>query len=146
VLRSANLRGKPALIVHGRSDALIPVSFNSRPYFGMNRLVEGNNSKLSYIEVTNAQHFDSFLGFPGYDARFVPLHWYYIQAMDLMYAHLSAGASLPPSQLVRTTPRGVNGGGTMANSISSANLPPIRQAPAAGDQITFVNNVVTIPD
>jgi hydroxybutyrate-dimer hydrolase len=146
VLRSANLRGKPALIVHGRSDTLIPVPFNSRPYFGINRLVEGSKSKLSYIEVTNAQHFDSFLSFAGYDSRFIPLHWYYIQAMDLMYAHLSSGAALPPSQLVRTTPRGVNGNGISTNPISIANVPPIRQAPAARDRITFADNVVTIPD
>lgn len=146
VLRSGNLHGKPALIVHGRSDALIPVPFNSRPYFGLNQIVEGSNSRLSYIEVTNAQHFDAFLGFPGYDARFIPLHWYYIQAMDLMYAHLKSGAALPPSQLVRTIPRGLNGAGTAANPISIANLPPIRQAPVAGDRITFANNLVTIPD
>lgn len=145
VLRSGNLRGKPALIVHGRSDALIPVSFNSRPYFGLNQIVEGRNSRLSYIEVTNAQHFDAFLGFAGYDARFIPLHWYYIQAMDLMYAHLKSGAALPPSQLVRTVPRGLNGAGT-ANPIGTANLPPIRQVPVAGDRITFANNIVAIPD
>ncbi|MEP6772285.1 MAG: 3-hydroxybutyrate oligomer hydrolase family protein, partial [Polaromonas sp.] len=88
VLRTANLQGKPALIVHGRSDTLVPVAFTSRPYFGLNKMVEGSRSKLSYIEVTNAQHFDAFLGFPGYGQRLVPLHRYFIQAMDMMYAHL----------------------------------------------------------
>jgi hydroxybutyrate-dimer hydrolase len=33
VYRTANLRGKPAIIVHGRADALIPVAFSSRPYY-----------------------------------------------------------------------------------------------------------------
>jgi hypothetical protein len=33
-LRNANLRGKPAIIVHGRSDTLVPPAFTSHPYFG----------------------------------------------------------------------------------------------------------------
>ena len=37
---------------------------------------------------------------------FIPLHRYFIQAMDLMYAHLRNGRPLPPSQVVHTTPRG----------------------------------------
>lgn len=144
VMRTANLRGKPAVIVHGRTDTLVPVAFTSRPYFGMNKIVEGANSKLSYIEVTNAQHFDAFLAFPGYSARLIPLHRYYIQAMDMMYANLKSGAALPPSQLVRTVPRGMTG--TAVNPITAANVPPIKAAPAAADQITFASNTVTIPD
>lgn len=144
VLRSANLRGKPAIIVHGRSDTLVPVSFTSRPYFGLNKMVEGSGSKLSYIEVTNAQHFDSFLGFPGYGNRLVPLHRYFVQALDMMYANLKSGAALPASQVVRTVPRGLTG--TAVNPISLANVPPILAVAAATDQITFANNVVTVAD
>ena len=109
VLHTANLHGKPAIIVHGRSDTLMPVAFTSRPYFGLNKMIEGGASKLTYIEVTNAQHFDAFIdnaALPGYDARLVPLHYYFLQAMDRMYANLTTGAPLPPSQVVRTTPRG----------------------------------------
>lgn len=144
VLRNANLQGKPALIVHGRSDTLVPVAFTSRPYFGLNKMVEGRNSKLSYIEVTNAQHFDAFLGFPGYGARLVPLHRYFIQAMDMMYAHLKTGAPLPGSQVVRTLPRGQTG--SVANPITLANVPAIKVVPDVGDRITFSNNVVTVAD
>lgn len=144
VLRSANLQGKPALIVHGRSDTLVPVAMTSRPYFGLNKIVEGRNSKLSYIEVTNAQHFDAFLGFPGYGARLVPLHRYFIQAMDMMYAHLKTGAPLPASQVVRTVPRGQVG--SVVNPITLANVPAIKPLPDAGDSITFANNVVTVAD
>lgn len=147
VQRSANLRGKPAIIVHGRSDALIPVAFSSRPYFGVNKIVEGATSKLSYIEVTNAQHFDTFIGnaaLAGFDTRFVPLHRYFNQAMDLVYNNLKSNAALPPSQVVRTTPRaGLPGA---AQAITAANVPPISASPAAADQITFSSNVVTIPD
>jgi hydroxybutyrate-dimer hydrolase len=143
-LRSGNLRGKPTLIVHGRNDTLIPVGFSSRPYFSVNKIVEGTSSKLSYIEVTNAQHFESFLSLPGYAERYVPLHRYFIQAMDMMYASLKTGAALPASQVVRTTPRGLNG--AVANPITIGNVPPIKVTPAAADQITFANNIVTIPD
>ena len=144
VARSANLRGKPALIVQGRADTLLPVAFTGRPYYGMNQIVEGTGSKLSYIEVANAQHFDAFLGFPGYAERLVPLHRYFIQAMDMMYANLKSGAALPASQVVRTVPRGLNG--ATANPITAANVPPIQTTPAAADRITFANNVLTIAD
>ena len=142
VLRTANLQGKPAIIVHGRDDTLVPVNFTSRPYFGLNKIVEGSKSRLSYIEVANAQHFDAFLGFPGYNARLLPLHRYFIQAMDLMYANLKTGAALPASQVVRTTPRGFTG--SVANPITPANVPPIQAVPATGDAITFANNVVVV--
>ncbi len=142
VLRSGNLQGKPALIVHGRADTLVPVAFTSRPYFGLNKMVEGGNSKLSYIEVTNAQHFDAFRGLPGYSSRLVPLHRYYIQAMDMMYANLKTGAALPASQVVRTVPRGLTG--AVANPITAANVPPIKALADTADQITFANKVVTV--
>lgn len=144
VVRSANLRGKPALIVQGRADTLLPVAFTGRPYYGMNKIVEGSASRLSYIEVTNAQHFDTFLALPGYPERMVPLHRYFIQAMDMMYANLKSGAALPASQVVRTVPRGLTG--AAANPITAANVPPIQTTPATADQITFANNVLTIAD
>ena len=147
VLRTANLHGKPAIIVHGRSDGLVPVPFSSRPYFGQNKLVEGSASKLTYVEVANAQHFDAFIdnpALPGYDSRFVPLHYYFLQALDLMYAHLRDGAPLPPAQVVRAVPRGGEPG--KAPALAPANLPPISQTPAPGDRITFSNGTVTVPE
>jgi hydroxybutyrate-dimer hydrolase len=141
-----NLRGKPAIIVHGRADTLIPINHTSRPYFALNKANDGS-SKLSYIEVTNAQHFDAFIdnaAVPGYDSRLVPLHVYFIRALDAMYNHLKNGAALPPSQVVRTTPRGGTPGA--APAITAANVPAIAATPVAGDAITFGNNTVTIPD
>ena len=92
-MRTANLRGKPAIIVAGRADTLVPVNMNARPYFGQNKIVEGAASRLSYIEVTNAQHFDAFIdnaALPGYDSTLVPLHVYFIRAMDAMWAQPDA--------------------------------------------------------
>ncbi|GIZ52538.1 D-(-)-3-hydroxybutyrate oligomer hydrolase [Noviherbaspirillum aridicola] len=144
VLRSANLRGKPAIFVHGRNDALIPVNHNSRAYFAANKAIEGQASRLSYIEITNANHFDAFLGFPGYDSRLIPIHRYHIQAMNMMYAHLKNGEALPPSQVVRTVPRG--GAPGAAPAITAANVPPIQPAPAAENRITFEGGAANIPE
>jgi len=145
VLRDGDLRGKPVIIVHGRSDTLVPVNFSSRYYFGLNKLEEGRRSGLHYYEITNAQHFDTFIGLlPGYDTRLVPLHVYLIQALNLMYAHLKSGARLPPSQVVDTVPRGGTPGA--APPITPANVPPIPQSPAAGKLITFSGRTVHVPD
>jgi hydroxybutyrate-dimer hydrolase len=142
VVLTARLRGKPAIIVHGRSDTLVPVNHSSRAYYGTNQLVEGaGHRRLSYIEVTNAQHFDAFLGFSGYAENFIPLHVYLIRALNDMYDHLTAGRSLPPSQVVRTTPRG-----TGAPTITAANVPPIKKYPAFRDRIWFIKNTLYIPD
>jgi hydroxybutyrate-dimer hydrolase len=146
-LRTANLHGRPAIIVHGRSDGLIPVPFSSRPYFGQNQIVEGAASKLAYIEVTNAQHFDAFIdnpALPGYDSRFVPLHYYFVQAMDRVWANLTNRTPLPPAQVVHTLPRGGTPGA--APALTAANVPPFKDAPGDGEKITFGNNTVTIPD
>lgn len=144
VVRNGNLQGKPAIIVQGRSDTLLPVNHTGRPYFGLNKKVEGTASKLSYIEVTNAQHFDTFLPFAGYDTRLVPLHKYLIEALDKVYDNLKKGTALPASQVVRTTPRGGTAGA--APAISATNVPAIAASPAVGDQITFSGGTVSVPD
>ena len=146
--RNGNLRGKPAIIVHGRDDGLIPVNHTSRPYLGMNKVAEGANSKLSYIEVTNAQHFDTFIGLPtvlpGYDSRYVPLHLYLVRALDAVYANLKSGTALPASQVVRTTPRGGIPGA--APAITLTNVPNFVAAPAAGNAITVAATTVSVPN
>ena len=145
--RNGNLRGKPAIIVHGRADALLPVSHTSRPYFALNKVAEAAASKLSYIEVTNAQHFDAFIGLPtvlpGYDTRYIPLHVYLNRALDAVYDNLKSGKALPASQVVRTVVRGGTGGA--APAITAANVPAIAATPAAADAITFAGSTVTVP-
>ena len=149
--RSGNLRALPAIIVHGRDDALLPVNHTSRPYAALNKRVD-TGSKLSYIEVTNAQHFDSFIGLPavlpGYDTRYIPLHVYLNRALDAVYANLKNGTALPPSQVVRTTPRGGTPGA--APGITQANVPALASSPSAGNAISFTvtgaTSTVTVPD
>jgi hydroxybutyrate-dimer hydrolase len=133
--------------VQGRSDALLPVNHTGRAYTALNKVVEHGRSQLSYIEVENAQHFDAFIdspAFPGYDSAFVPLHYYFTKAMDALYANLTNSVPLPPSQVVRTIPRGGTPG--QAPPITLANVPPISSAPPASNQITFSANTVTVPN
>jgi hydroxybutyrate-dimer hydrolase len=140
---TANLHGKPTIIVQGRSDTLVPINHASRAYFGANNVIEGAASKLIFYEVTNAQHFDAFLGIGGFDTRYVPLHYYNIQALNLMWDHLTNQTDLPPSQVVRTTPRGGTVGAAPAITVE-ANLPAIKAAPGE-DAITFGGNTVIVP-
>ncbi|MGQ0711137.1 MAG: 3-hydroxybutyrate oligomer hydrolase family protein [Rhodoferax sp.] len=144
VLLSGNLRNKPTLVVAGRSDALIPVNNSARAYAAYNRSVEGASSKLRYLEVTNAQHFDAFNAFSGFDNRFVPLHVYFVRAMNAMYAHLRSGSALPPSQVVRTVARGGTPGA--APAISATNVPAFADTPAGADNITLSGSSIQVPN
>lgn len=138
---TGDLDGTPTIIVHGRNDALIAPNHTSRPYYALSRLVDGGRSRIFYYEVTNAHHFEAFNPLAGFNERFIPLHYYFIKSLDLMYAHLTGGGNLPPSQVVHTTPRG-----TGAPTITAANVPPIKTNPPAADRITFNNRVLFIPD
>lgn len=148
VLLSGDLRGKPAVLVHGRSDALVPVDHASRAYAAFHSKVESGTANLRYYEVQHANHFDGFIaaagGVVGYDALLVPLHYYFVQAMDLLWAHLTAGTPLPPSQVVRTTPRGLPAGA--APPITTANVPRISTAPAAANTISISAGTIQVPE
>ena len=73
----------------------------------------------------------------------MPLHYYFVKAMDSMYAHLTTGSPLPPSQVVRPEPRGLNPY-TDANVPGLLPLPSL--SPAASDRIVFGNGVLAIPE
>ena len=144
---SGRLHGKPAIVIHGRRDALVFPNVHSRAYYAANQQREGAKSRLRYIEVTTGQHFDAFissffLGPAG--VQFAPLHYYFVVAMDAMYAHLTTGAPLPPSQVVRPTPRGTE---PYTNPGNVQNLlPPPSNSPSPGDRIVFENGVLMIPE
>jgi hydroxybutyrate-dimer hydrolase len=133
-----NLRGCPAIIVTGRSDAVLPVNHTSRPYVALNHIRE-ENSRLRYYEVKGAHHVDSLnmlyrdkqnCRFP---VSFVPLHVYYLKTLDLMVDHLKNGVSLPGSQVIRP-------------ENPEKNLPDIAPVPVEQDRIRFENNTLVIPE
>ena len=102
----------------------------------------GGASRLRYYEVTNANHLDDIAQYPGFDTTLIPLMKYYIEAMDLMYAHLRNGAALPPSQVVHTVPRG--GAPGAAPPITLANVPPIQSNPGP-NAIVYAGFTLSIP-
>lgn len=100
---NGNLKGLPVIIVHGRDDALIPVNHSSRPYYALNQQREGSNSNLHYYEIKHAQHLDTLNQlYASATMNYVPIDYYFKQALDLMYDHLVNNTELPPSQVVQT--------------------------------------------
>ena len=135
---TGRLKRKPTIFVTGRSDAILAPNHTSRAYFGLNQLREGKKSNMRYYEIKNAHHLDTINALPGFAIRYVPLHHYYNQALDLMFDHLKNGTSLPPSQVVDTTPR------LPGEQITLANVPAISNAPVK--PIVFENRQVRIPE
>ncbi|WP_280953487.1 3-hydroxybutyrate oligomer hydrolase family protein [Phyllobacterium phragmitis] len=139
VAGNADLHGTPTIIVHGRADARVPIGFTSRPYLGLNALNDGSGN-LRLYELTNVEHFGA--GLPGYAKHFVPIDPYHIAALELMYAHLTAGGDLPPSQVVRPE-IGTEGAGAGGTNLV---LPEIAATPDTADLIDVANGKVTVPD
>lgn len=134
---TGNLKGRPAIIVTGRSDAVLPINHTSRPYVGVNRLVEKEQGNLHYIEVTGAHHVDALnMLYANPETcdkpiSLMPLQAYYFRALDRMVEHLDQGRPLPPSQVVRPQ--------------DPMSLPDIADHPRNEDRIVFDNNRLIIP-
>ncbi len=100
---SGNLQGLPAIIVHGEADNIIQVRNTSRAYAVLNSEVE-DNSSLVYYEVKNAQHIDRLIDYPPYKTQYIPLQFYFEEALDSMYEHLTEGTAIPASREILTVP------------------------------------------
>jgi hydroxybutyrate-dimer hydrolase len=145
---TGNLGGVPAIVIHGREDALVFPNYQSRAYYALNQSTRAKKSNLRYWEVTPAQHFDTFITRlwpqpPGEGpVDFVPLHYYLTEGLDMMYRHLTEGEELPPSQVVRATPRGTN-------PLTAVNVPVLMPLPVedpGADAISFAGNVLNVPE
>ena len=90
--------------------------------------------------MTNAEHFGTDL--PGFDTRVAPL--YHLRALDLMWDHLTKGAPLTESQVLRTMARGGDAG--HAPPLQPANVPPIPLLPHTEDRISVEKGRVAIPE
>ena len=140
IYATGNLQSKPALIIHGRDDALIAVNHTSRYYYGLNKTTQ-QDSRLSYIEVTNANHLDALNQYyESLRSTQIPLHYYFHLGLDLMYAHLrtKGEVALPRSQVVPTRP-------SKDPLKRYLNLPDIDTGPEVRCPIEFGNNVLTVP-
>lgn len=118
LLVNGNLRGKPTIVIQGRSDTTLPVDFTVRPYVALNSVREGTASRLAYIELTNMDHTVDAL--------------YTIRSLEAMRATLANGAALPPSQVLRPV-------------VSTKTYPKWVAQPVAADRITASAGVLTIP-
>lgn len=144
---TGRLGGIPTIIVHGRADPLIAPNHTSRPYYALSRLTDGERSRIAYVEVLHAHHLDALNALPGFAERFVPLHHYLLQALDLMVEHLARGTPLPASQVVRARPAGRQADAVPPLTAGEGgNLPPLRADPAAADRIAFDGRVLGVPD
>lgn len=94
--------GLPVFVIHGTDDGLIPMAFSSAPYVAMSRAA---GRDVRFWQVRNAQHFDAFLGFPDYGARWLPLLPYVYTALDRSLALLEHGTALPGDATIDTVPR-----------------------------------------
>jgi hydroxybutyrate-dimer hydrolase len=95
--------GLPIIVVHGIDDGLVPMSFSSAPYVAQ---AQAAGRDVRYWRVRNVQHFDAFLAFPDYGARYLPLLPYVYAALDRVWAHLEDGSPLPLDALIEAKPRG----------------------------------------
>ncbi|HEY5559950.1 MAG TPA: 3-hydroxybutyrate oligomer hydrolase family protein [Steroidobacteraceae bacterium] len=137
----AHFRGTPVIVLHGRRDALIPVNFSSRAWYALNRLQGGRS--VHYYEIEHGHHFDAFNALPGWGERFVPMQPQLLAAMDLMFGHLTADLTLPPSQVVRSrTRRLVNG---QPEAVTADHLGRIVAEPTT-DAIRFRRGTLFIPE
>lgn len=129
----------PAIIVTGRSDAVLPINHTSRPYVAANAIMEKDNSSLRYYEVTSAHHVDAlnmlYKNPETCDSPmdFAPLHVMYIKALDLMVDHLKQAKPLPPSQVIRPT-------------APYETMPEIEENPLPEHRIIFKDNTLFIPE
>lgn len=139
---TARLPGRPVIIVQGRADALIPVNHGSRAYYAVTQRNDSSHAEVRYYEVEHGQHFDAFLGLPDLAQRYVPLQPHLLHAMDLMAARLRSGTELPPSQVVRSRPRGTSAG--KIAPLSPQNIGAVLDRPDT-DAITFEGHTLHVP-
>jgi hydroxybutyrate-dimer hydrolase len=105
--------GLPVIVVHGVDDGLVPPAFSSAPYVAA---AQAAGREVRYWQVENAEHFDAFLGFPDYAARYVPSLPYVYAALDRVDAYLDGNSPLPEDAVIATTPRGAG------KALEAANL------------------------
>ena len=97
----------PIILIHGIDDGLIPEAFGSTPYVAW---AKKNGRDIHHFRVSNAQHFDGFLGLPVLGARYVPLMPYAYRGLDAMWAHIAENKTLPDDADIDTTPRKFDAG------------------------------------
>ena len=136
-VRVAGTPQVPTIMLHGRSDGLVPAAFSSRPYAAA---AIPARADFRYWEIDHAQHFDAFLAVPDMFVRHVPMLPFVWQALDQAVAALDGGAAPAPSQRVRTTPRS-----SPAAPLDAAQLGGVLRDPRK-DAIVVGDGTLVLPD
>ena len=136
-LATGDTHGKAVLIVQGREDTRLPPTLTARAYLALNNLVEGNESRVRYVELTNTYHGPAGGALAPYTVA--PLYYEWM-GLNLMYDHLKNKSALPANQVIHTVPRGTS------TALTTTNMPPIAITPTEQNAIVVLDGVVTIPD
>jgi len=139
VVMTARLGNRPVVIVHGRADSLIPVNHASRAYYALNQRERGARDELRYYELEHGNHFDQVLPLPECAAAYVPMQPWMGRGLEALLVRLTVGTALPPSQVLRSRPRGAAG-----VPLTAAHVGELRERPGA-DEIRFRGGVLTVP-
>jgi hydroxybutyrate-dimer hydrolase len=143
VVMSGRLGNRPVIIVHGRADSLIPVNHASRAYYAVNQRDRGARDELRYYELEHGHHFDGYLALPGLAEGYVPMQVWLCRGLDALLERLRTGTPLPPSQVIRSRPRG--GAGAAVPPLAEAHVGRLRADPG-DDAIRYADGVLTVPD
>ncbi len=140
VVMNARPGHRPVILLHGRCDGLIPVNHSSRAYYAVNQRERGARDELRYYELAHGQHFDGYLGLPGFAERYVPMQAWTTRCLALLEARVQRGEALPPSQVIRSRPRGAG-----APPLAAEHLGTLERAPGT-DLIQGTDSALTVPD
>ncbi len=143
VVMTARLGNRPVVIVHGRADSLIPVNQSSRPYYALNRRDRGSRDELKYYELEHGNHFDAVLALPGFAEGYVPMQVWMVRGLDALHERLTLGTPLPPSQVIRSRPRGTANGAVPP--LGPEHMGELKADPGP-DAIVFANGVLSVPE
>jgi hydroxybutyrate-dimer hydrolase len=143
IVMSGRPGNRPVIIVHGRADSLIPVNHSSRAYYAVNRRDRAERDELRYYELEHGHHFDGYNGLPGFAEGYIPMQAWLVRGLDALYARLRTGAPLPPSQVIRSRPRGIAEG--VVPALQDEHLGVLKEHPGP-DAILFEDGILTIPD
>ncbi|HXQ32081.1 MAG TPA: 3-hydroxybutyrate oligomer hydrolase family protein [Steroidobacteraceae bacterium] len=143
VVMTARVGNRPVIIIHGRADSLMPVNHTSRAYYAVNQRDRGSRDELRYYELEHGHHFDAYLALPGFADGYVPTQPWMLRGLDALYERLRTGAALPPSQVIRSRPRGHADGAVPP--LAETHLGALKMHPGA-DAIGFSRGVLTVPD
>jgi len=94
----------PVLVVHGIDDGLIPPAFTSAPYVAAARAA--GRRRIASWQVEHGEHFDAFLAFPDYGARYAPMLPYVYAALDRVSQVLDRTAPMPADARIPARGRG----------------------------------------